>query len=390
MIAQIYHVRDVLGLAPARWPDPLHPDPEATGIHSRKPLMAEKTAVPTEGVAPSVTEQKMLKKVHEMDPDARVHSPTATGKYYGEVLYADKHYVVQQVGPASYVAHSREQLGELPLDTGKETTRALGKFGGSVVDINYDNAKGAVAIADPERWHERKAREPANEHHASLARSYLGEGVGVYTPPPASLGLSARYEGVVVAVEGNHAIQRINARTALVHDLGDRAQTITAGQRVAVSYEKGALREVEGLAKGRSRTPQSQERSTDKQRKPAVDKTPEQQQRETSFFIARNTVRRTFGNDIKLYDALKVGNDPKFTGRIVAVSAQHVVQRVGSNSFIAHERASLDKDMAIGKFVEVAYAGNRARTQERDVRRDRQQQAPSQERTNQRGQGMSR
>jgi len=356
--------------------------------------MAQKTVVPGEGQETNVAEQRMLQKVQTLMPDARVHNPAEAGKYYGEVLFASKDYVVQQVGPQSVVAHPRGQLGDLPLDNAKPGVRALEKFGGAVVDVNYDNGKGTVGLADPERWHERKSREPATEQQTTLARSYLGEQVGVYKPPMPALGISARYEGVVVNASATHAIQRINGRTAIVHDLGDHGKDLATllekGQKAAFVYDKGTLKGIEPIERERGRERDSQGKSATQQHeqnREGREKSPEDLKRE-SFFIARNTVRHNYGSDIKIYDAAKVGNDPKFEGRIVAQSSQHVIQRVAAKSFIAHERSALDADLKVGKFVEIAYAGDRAKTAEKEVRRDRQSEVSRE--PAQRNQGMSR
>jgi hypothetical protein len=366
--------------------------------------MAEQSVTPGEGTQTSAAEQRLLKKVQKMLPDARVHSPTETGKYYGEVLFADKQYVVQQVGPQSVVAHSRGQLGDLPIDKDIPANRAMDKFGGSVVDINYDAGKGAVALGDPDRWIERKARMPATPELAQVARQYLGENVGVYTPPPSPLGLSTRYEGVTVQTvtsasdNSSHAIQRINGRTAIVHNLGDltkqpameqMAATLESGKKVAFVYDKGVLASIEPIERERSRD-RTEGKATSQQRdqkSEGREKTPEELKRE-SFFTARSTVLRAYGNDVKIYDAMKVGKDPNFEGRIVAVSKDHVIQRVAAKSFIAHERSALDAELKPGKFVQIAYAGEKAKTAEKEVRRDRQNE-PSRERP-QRSQGMSR
>lgn len=340
-----------------------------------------------EGTQLSKEQKQMLAKLEKLMPKAKVFEPKVDGKYYGEAVLLTKDFLVQQVGENTVVAHPRKKMNEWPFQT--DTPKAAEKFLGSVLDVNYEAGKSSPNLADPDRWLERKARTPAREIDTAIARSHLGQNFGVYSVPPSQLGLNTRYEGIVVAVNDGNVIQRINSRTAMVHEVGaERAKEFGAGQKVAIDYEKGALQKIEVLDQARSRSREAPERVANQGREVGTEKSPEAQMRE-SFFIARNTVRRNYGDDIKVYDAKKVGQDPSFDGTIVAASKHHVIQRVAAKSFIAHERASLDKDVAVGKFMQIAYTGDKAKTTEMEVRRDREQQrAPEQSRG--KSQGMSR
>jgi hypothetical protein len=338
--------------------------------------MADQIATPTEKAPVLTAEQKrMMKKIREVMPGGKVFEPKPNGRYYGEVLFANKDYLVQQVGSNTLVAHPRNQLGELPVGNDKGTERNLAKFSGSVIDVNYEGTSGAVAISNPDRWIERTARTPANDMATAVARSHLGQNVGVFNAPSPAVGLSTRYEGIVVAVNENQLIQRIDSRTALVHDVGTEvAKQFGAGQQVAVQYEQGNLGKVETIAKERTRGRDSAPREHGGERSNGRAQDPEAAHR-SSFFHARKIVRDTYGSDMKIYDAAKVGQDPKFTGTVVAMTDHHVMQRISANKVIAHERSALSGDLKRGAFVEIAYAQGRAAAVEREVRRDRQ--APS-------------
>jgi len=342
--------------------------------------MAEEKSVQGEKVL-TAEQKRLIAKVQSMLPEAKLFEPKADGKYYGSVLFADKSHLVQQVGDNTVVVHDRKHLGELPLDQDKGA-RALAKLNGAVIDVNYKGLDGAVAHANQERWLERTARTPAVEPFASIAKAHLGQGVSVYDPPGAAAKLSPAYEGVVVASTENHLIQRINSRTAYVHNVGaELAKQFGAGQHVAITYENGALKRVEAIEKERTRGREAPERDTPKR---SLD--PEAA-RKNSFHFARNIIKGTYGADVKFYDPAKLGQDPSFKGTLVAVTDHHVMQRIASNKFVAHQRENLDGEIHRGKFTQVAYTNGRGLVTEHDVRRDR---APAPERPRSQGQGMSR
>lgn len=315
----------------------------------------EKTAVPAE-------QKRMLQKVSQLLPDAKVFQPKPDGKYYGPVLHLDKHFVVQEVGYGNAVAHRRDALGELPF----EPTNMAKKAQGVVIDVNYQGERGDVAPADPERWNERSARTPASELNTAVARSHLGQNVLVHNPPSETLGLSPRYEGVAVAVNETTLIQRLNNRSAIVHEISaDQSKAIGAGQPVAVQYRDGKLASIEAMEVKRTRTRTGRSNETEQ--------SDPERARKNSYGFALGHIRRTYGQDVKLYDASKVGKDPVFRGSVVAVTDHHLVQRVASNSFIAHDKKTLEGEMGLKKLVAIAYQNGQAKSQQIQRSRPKEQ-----------------
>lgn len=78
-------------------------------------------------------------------------------------------------------------------------------------------------------------------------------------------------------------------------------------------------------------------------------------------------MREKFGKDAKIVDAKFVDAEQgNFTGTVVAQDDDRVIQRIGANKFIAHERSALDGgDVGIGQFVKVQYNQGKAIVQAR-------------------------
>jgi hypothetical protein len=335
-------------------------------------------------------EQKaILKKVAKLMPEAKVFEPKEKGNYYGPIVYADKKNVVQQVGDNTVVAHPR---------AGMTVAEGQGLAAASVVSVKYDADLKAPSLegAEPDRWKERTARTQASPEHTAIARVALGEKVGVYAPPSQAHGLSPKYDGVVAAVTDTHLVQRINSRTAIVHDVGaEIAKQYAAGQQVSVSYDNGKLKAVEAVehSKSQERTAARQERPERSAAAPARD--PDDAARAKSWVLARNLVNKSYGSEAKIYSAQRVDADAgKFRGPIVAVTDHHVVQRVGKgNSFVSHSRDNLTGiQPQPGRFVQVNYDKGVAQVHEaRTQQQQQQQQRPAPERPlPSRSQGMSR
>lgn len=335
--------------------------------------MASENATGTTQHTLSVADAKALKKLPQMQEliaAGKLYEPKENGKYYGPVLLATKDSLFQQVGESTFVKHSRAAMASWPFET--DTPRSAEKFRGTVLDVNYDGAKATPAIGNPERWMEREARTPATELVAAIAKSHLGQNVGVYNAPSELMGMSTRYEGVVVAVHQNSVIQRINSRTAIVHEVSPEvAQKLGAGQQVAVQYEKGVISQVSEIDRTQSKA-RGRADESDNGKSAGRNVDPETAKR-NSFFFARNIVRDGYGTDVKIYDAMKVSPEGQFKGTVVAVTDHHVMQRVGAKSFIAHERSNLDNEVKRGALVELTYKDGRANAVEMERRRDRQQ-----------------
>ena len=356
--------------------------------------MADEKSVTNEPTPAVSAEQKsMMKKLQDVMPGAKVHEPKENGNYYGAVLFANKHFVVQQVGDNTAVAHPRKEMGELPLDPTLSNTKALTKLAGTVVDVKYDGKTSTVAPADPERWNERMARTPASEQHTELARAHLGPNVGVFNPPSADKGLSPRYEGVVVAVNDTHLVQRINSRTAIVHAVdADTAKAIGVGQQVGIEYDNGSLKKVEEIARQQSQAKAqdkgSREAEADRSGKPASEA-----ERRNSFHFGRKIVLGIYGEESKIYDAIKVdGEKGKFGGPIVAVTDHHAIQRVGKAAFISHEKSLVQGEIKRGKSVDIQYQNGRATVAPRQLAQQQAQQRQHSrpEPARSQSQGMSR
>lgn len=352
-------------------------------------------------------EQKaVLKKVQTREPGAKLFEARPDGKYYGPVLFADKKNVVQQVGADTFVVHPRQQLGALPIEG--ESPRSLAKLGGTVVAVNYAGDKAEIQPADPDRWHERQSRTPAAPEHDALAKQALGERFTAFNPPSADFGLSPKYEGVIVATTSDHLIQRLNAKTAIVHNVGaDVAKNFAAGQEVAVSYDNGRIKDVATIER-----PKSQERTAERPGRESASRnlTPDEAAKAKSWAIARNLVNAAYGQNRvqdgqqknEFFSAKRLDAEKgKYRGPIVAVTDHHVVQRVGvDNKFVVHDRADLQGDLQTGTFVQMQYDKGKARVT--PARQNERQQSQSQERApsapqrvpadrdRSQGQGMSR
>jgi hypothetical protein len=117
----------------------------------------------------------------------------------------------------------------------------------------------------------------------------------------------------------------------------------------------------------------AEELSADKQREHAKH---EAQEKGHTAESAREQVREKFGKDAKIVDAKFVDAEQgNFTGTVVAQDDDRVIQRIGANKFIAHERSALDGgDVGIGQFVKVQYNQGKAIVQgaQRQQQQDRQ------------------
>jgi hypothetical protein len=332
-------------------------------------------------------DSKWAKQVGKDLPGVAFFEPKADGKYYGEIVHVDKNVLAQQVGEKAVVAHPRDRLGDLPLDPNLTNAQALKALKGQVVDVVYAGEWGEVTPASPEKWLERKGRTLADSGAVDIAQASLGNKVGVYNPPDQTWGLSTKYEGVVVAVSENTMIQRINSRTAIVHAVSNAlSQELNIGDTVAVSYDKGSLKAIEAIEKAQTRGREALGKNASR---PAVDSGDLDTQRRNSFFLARNVVRSRYGEETKIYDALKVDENGKYVGTIVVKTNHHVLQRIGNNKFIAHDRSLIAGEVKRGDFLEMQYKDGKATAVARERRQDRPQERPASTRSPERG-GMER
>lgn len=317
--------------------------------------MADEKSAQTEMTA----EQKaILKKLLKVMPNAKLFEPRAGGNYYGPVVTTDKNFVVQQVGDGNVVAHPKNSLA-LP--------EGMKLKAGQVVSVEHAKevapgvAPATLEAADPTRWQERVARTPASEEHTAAARAVLGEKVAVYNAPAKDKGLSPSYEGVIAATTEDHLIQRINSRTAIVHNVGPEvAKQYGAGQEAVVRYDNGQFKEAQAVERQKV-----QERSRPARERTSEARSPDDAARAASWVLAKNIAAKSYGSDIKLYSAARVDAEAgKFRGPIVAMTDHHVVQRVGQgNSFVAHAREDLKGDLQTGRFTQINYDHGKAQAQ---------------------------
>lgn len=338
--------------------------------------------------AMSAEQKAILKKVAKLIPEAKVFEPRAKGTYYGPVVYADKKHVTQQVGDNTVVAHPRKDMA---IAEGQAVTA------GTVVNVKYDGNAQAPTLegADPERWKERTAREPASPELTAAAREVLGENFGVYNPPSPQHGLSPRYEGVVAVATDTHLIQRINSRTAIAHDVGPEvAKQYGAGQEVAFTYDNGKLRSVQGIENAKSQE-NAAARWPRQDRAEEAPRDADDRARAKSWMLAKNLVAMSHGPDAKIYSAARLDpNGGKFRGPIVAITEHHAMQRVGKgNTVVAHNKASLSgEQLQVGRFMQVNYENGKAQVhaaQSRQQAQEQQRAAPERPAPN-RSQGISR
>ena len=187
----------------------------------------------------------------------------------------------------------------------------------------------------------------------------------------------SQYDGIIIAETGSHIIQKLSDRTAIVHEKSNLQHDVEVGDAVSIVYDEGKVfveelsADHEKLHDRRHHEPTSQESKRD---------TDIEREKRDSFLFARNIVLKQFGEDIKVYDASKVDPEKgKFTGTIVAITDHHVMQRIGANTVISHDKADISGSFFKGAFVQIQYESGRgliskmerqqSRTQDRGLSR---------------------
>lgn len=163
----------------------------------------------------------------------------------------------------------------------------------------------------------------------------------------------SQYDGIIIAETGSHIIQKLNDRTAIAHEKSNLQRDVEVGDAVSIVYDEGKVfveelsADHEKLHNRRHNEPTSQE--------PKKETDIELEKRD-SFLFARNIVRKKLGEDIKIYDASKVDPEKgRFTGTIVAITDHHVMQRIGANTIISHDKADISGSFFKGAFVQIQY-----------------------------------
>lgn len=316
----------------------------------------------------TAAQKAMLKKLTKVMPEAKLFEPRAGGSYYGPIVASDKNFVMQQVGDNTVVAHPKGDLS-LPADMKLKVGQVINVAHSKANEVTPGVPTATLEMADPSRWQERAARTPASIEHAALAKNALGDRVGVFNAPSADKGLSPSYEGVIAVVTDEHIIQRINSRAAIVHHVGaDVARDFGAGQEAVIRYDNGRFKDAQAVERSTEQAPDRAQRGrTD------PDRTPDDKARAASWVLAKNLVKKSHGEDLKLYSAKRVDAEAgRFRGPIVAMTDHHVIQRVGtSNTFVAHSRDDLQGELQTGRFAQINYAQGKAQSQLIERNQDR-------------------
>jgi hypothetical protein len=168
----------------------------------------------------------------------------------------------------------------------------------------------------------------------------------------------SQYDGPVIAETGSHVIQKLSDDTAIVHEKTNLQRDVEVGDDVSIVYENGKAH-VEDSALGHDKCHDRKELERNPQElqdAPGTKGGYQERDNRASFFFARNMVLQQLGTDTKVYDAAKVDTEKgKFTGTVIAISDHHVMQRIGANTVISHEKADLAGVLSQGAFVQIQY-----------------------------------
>ena len=162
---------------------------------------------------------------------------------------------------------------------------------------------------EPDAAQEQKKGRAVNSELMQLKNQHAGKDARLVM---AKDGDGRAYTGEIIAETGDKVLQRVSDKYVVVHEKSKLARDVEVGSRKTLSYEKGQINVLEP----------SQERS---------------RSREQEAF--RAGITRQYGADSRIHTAkTDIG---KYRGAIVAEDETHVVQRVGKNSFVAHEKSLL-------------------------------------------------
>jgi antirestriction protein ArdC len=186
------------------------------------------------------------------------------------------------------------------------------------------------------------------------------------------------YDGPVIAETGSHVIQKLSDDTAIVHEKTNLQRDVEVGDDVSIVYENGKAH-VEDSALGHDKSQDRKEHernSQELQDAPGSKGGYQERDNRASFFSARNMVLQQLGKDTKVYDAARVDVEKgKFTGTVIAISDHHVMQRIGANTVISHEKSDLAGVLSQGAFVQIQYQNGigSISPMEKQLSRDRDQ-----------------
>lgn len=266
--------------------------------------------------------------------EAKTYIPNRNAQEYrGSVIFVNETHVVQQVGKATAIAHLRENFDEVP------------EIGGQM-RVSYKDGRMTQRTTPGQEAELQSLKTEHMGKDAKLQFAYDNEG-------------RQTFDGPIVAETGSYVIQKVNDQTAIVHAKTNLQKDVEVGHNLSIVYEHGKV--------------YAEELSADKQREHAKH---DAQEKGHTAKSAREQVREKFGKDAKIVDAKFVDAEQgNFTGTVVAQDDDRVIQRIGANKFIAHERSALDGgDVGIGQFVKVQYNQGKAIMQgaQRQQQQDRQ------------------
>ena len=212
-----------------------------------------------------------------------------------------------------------------------------------------------VSGEDPAKENQKASEEKAKAFDSeliALKNEHMGKDARLYRARD-NTGRS-QYDGIIITETGSHIVQKLNERSAIVHEKSNLQRDVEVGNAVSIVYDEGKVF-VEELSADHERLHDRRHHEPSPQ-EPRRDGDIEREKRD-SFLFARNIVLKQFGEDTKVYDASKVDADKgKFTGTIVAITDHHVMQRIGANTVISHDRADLAGSFFKGAFVQIQYA----------------------------------
>jgi antirestriction protein ArdC len=168
----------------------------------------------------------------------------------------------------------------------------------------------------------------------------------------------SQYDGPVIAETGSCIIQKLSDDTAIVHEKTNLQRDVEVGDDVSIVYDNGKVY-VEDLAADHDKLHDRRQHEVGPQEPRDTNADPgrdSERANRASFFSARNTVLEQLGKNTKVYDAAKVDSEKgKFTGTVIAITDHHVMQRIGANTVISHEKADLAGLLTQGAFVQIQY-----------------------------------
>lgn len=257
--------------------------------------------------------------------EAKVYIPNKNAQEYkGQVIFVSDTHVVQQVGKNAAISHLRSNFDEVPTLDGGE------------MRIAYKDGKMQVRTSQAQ---ETELQALKNEHMGKNAKlEFAHDNTG-----------RNEYDGPIVAETGSYVIQKINDQTAVVHAKTNLQKDVEVGDNLAIVYDHGKVY-AEGLSADREREKKEHAVEANGQSTPEA---------------AREQVRKRFP-DAKITDAKYIDVDQgNYTGTVIAQDDKSVIQRIGANKFISHDRSAIDqgKDTNVGQFVKVQYAQGRAQVQ---------------------------